>query len=65
MQSGCALLLIADMGGYTDYMSAHRMSLGHAEATTARLLDRVIDAAPEFDLYMLRLRRGAASGTDH
>jgi len=50
MQSGRALLLIADMGGYTDYMSAHRMSLGHAEATTARLLDRVIDAAPGFDL---------------
>ena len=50
MQSGRALLLIADMGGYTDYMSAHRMSLGHAEATTARLLDRVIDAAADFDL---------------
>ena len=50
MQSGRALLLIADISGYTDYMSAHRMSLGHAEATTARLLDRVIDAAPDFDL---------------
>src|SRR6185312_15747809 len=50
MQSGRALLLIADISGYTDYMSAHRMSLGHAEATTARLLDRVIDAAPGFDL---------------
>jgi hypothetical protein len=50
MQSGRALLLIADMGGYTDYMGAHRMSLAHAEATTARLLDVVIDAARGFDL---------------
>jgi hypothetical protein len=50
MQSGRALLLIADISGYTNYMSAHRMNLGHAEATTARLLDRVIEAAPAFEL---------------
>jgi hypothetical protein len=44
------LLLIADIGGYTDYMRAHRMSLAHAQVNTSRLLDRVIDAAPGFDL---------------
>jgi hypothetical protein len=50
MESERALLLIADIGGYTDYMQSHRMSLAHAEATTARLLESVIDAAPDFDL---------------
>jgi hypothetical protein len=50
MASGRALLLIADIGGYTEYMRSHRMSLAHAEATTARLLEKVIDAAPDFDL---------------
>jgi hypothetical protein len=50
MESGRALLLIADIGGYTEYMGSHRMSLAHAEATTARLLERVIDAARDFDL---------------
>jgi hypothetical protein len=45
-----SLLLIADIGGYTNYMSSHRMSLAHAEVNTSRLLERVIDAAPEFDL---------------
>jgi hypothetical protein len=50
MESGRALLLIADIGGYTEYMSSHRMSLAHAEVNTARLLEKVIDAAPGFDL---------------
>ena len=50
MTSGRSLLLIADIGGYTEYMRSHRMSLAHAEVNTARLLDRVIDAAPQFDL---------------
>jgi hypothetical protein len=45
-----ALLLIADIGGYTDYMALHRTSLAHAEATTARLLKKVVDAARGFDL---------------
>ena len=45
-----ALLLIADIGGYTEYMRTHRMSLAHAEVNTARLLEKVIDAAPDFDL---------------
>ncbi|WP_322411833.1 DUF2652 domain-containing protein [Microbacterium invictum] len=43
-------LLIADIGGYTAYMGTHRMSLAHAEVNTARLLDRIVAAAPGFDL---------------
>lgn len=50
MSNDRALLLIADMGGYTDYMRTHRFSLAHAEVNTGRLLGRVIDAVPEFDL---------------
>jgi hypothetical protein len=50
MASGRTLLLIADIGGYTEYMRSHRMSLAHAEVNTARLLEKVLDAAPEFDL---------------
>jgi hypothetical protein len=45
-----ALLLIADIGGYTEYMQSHRTILGHAEAATRRLLEKVIDAARDFDL---------------
>jgi hypothetical protein len=45
-----SLLLIADIGGYTNYMRTHRMSLAHAEVNTSRLLARVIDAAPDFEL---------------
>jgi len=50
MTSGQSLLLIADIGGYTDYMLTHRMSLAHAEVNTARLLEKVIDAVPDFEL---------------
>jgi hypothetical protein len=50
MGSERALLLIADIGGYTEYMRTHRMSLAHAEVNTARLLEAVIDAAGDFDL---------------
>ncbi len=50
MTSERSLLLIADIGGYTDYMLTHRMSLAHAEVNTSRLLERVIDAVPDFDL---------------
>jgi uncharacterized protein DUF2652 len=49
-ESERALLLIADIGGYTDYMRTHRMSLAHAEVNTARLLEAVIDAAGDFEL---------------
>jgi hypothetical protein len=50
MGSDRALLLIADIGGYTEYMRTHRMSLAHAEVNTSRLLKKVIDAARDFDL---------------
>jgi uncharacterized protein DUF2652 len=45
-----ALLLIADIGGYTEYMQFHRSILGHAEAATSRMLDKVVDAGRDFDL---------------
>jgi len=45
-----ALLLIADIGGYTRFMNLHRMSLAHAQENTLRLLDAVIDAAPALEL---------------
>jgi hypothetical protein len=50
MASEPTLLLIADIGGYTRYMSSHRMSLAHAEVVSARLLETVVDAVPDFDL---------------
>jgi hypothetical protein len=50
MSESRALLLIADIGGYTRYMSLHRVSLAHAQANVARLLDAVIDAAPGLEL---------------
>ncbi|MGI9821931.1 DUF2652 domain-containing protein [Agromyces sp. Marseille-Q5079] len=73
MISGRAVLLIADIGGYTDYMSSHRMSLAHAEVNTARMLERMIDAAPGFDLIEIegdaaflsrQAEAGDADGTD-
>ena len=45
-----ALLLIADIGGYTEYMQSHRTILAHAEVITTRLLEKVVDAARGFDL---------------
>ncbi|MGB2876381.1 MAG: DUF2652 domain-containing protein [Gaiellaceae bacterium] len=50
MNESRALLLIADIGGYTKYMSLHRIGLAHAHANVLRLLDAVIDAAPELEL---------------
>src|SRR5215212_7394670 len=50
METRRALLLIADIGGYTAYMQSHRSVLGHAEAATTRLLEKVVDAARGFDL---------------
>ena len=64
METRRALLLIADIGGYTDYMQVHRSILGHAEAATTRLLEKVVDAARGFDLIEIEgdavfLSRGA------
>ena len=45
-----ALLLIADIGGYTQFMRLHRLSLAHSGEVTGRLLDAAIEAAPELEL---------------
>jgi hypothetical protein len=45
-----ALLLIADIGGYTNYIGLHRVGLAHAQANIGRLLEAVIDAAPGLEL---------------
>ncbi|MFD4421872.1 DUF2652 domain-containing protein [Agromyces sp. NPDC058484] len=48
-------------------MSSHRMSLAHAEVNTARMLEKMIDAAPGFDLIEIEgdaafLSRRAGAG---
>jgi class 3 adenylate cyclase len=48
-----ALLLIADIGGYTRFMSVHRINLSHAQTVVARLLEAVIDAAKPLKLAKL------------
>jgi hypothetical protein len=64
------VLLIADIGGYTEYMRSHRMSLAHAEVNTARLLETVIDAADGFELIEIEgdaaflSRRADSLGSD-
>jgi hypothetical protein len=40
-----ALLVIADIGGYTRFMKVHRINLAHAQHIVARLLEAVIDGA--------------------
>jgi hypothetical protein len=41
-----ALLVIADIRGYTPFMKAHWRSVAHAQDVVGRLLEAVIDAAP-------------------
>ncbi len=53
-----ALLVIADIGGYTSFMKAHKTSLAHAQEIVARLLEALIDAAP--DLTLLEIEGDAA-----
>ncbi len=53
-----ALLVIADIGGYTAFMKAHKTSLAHAQDVVARLLEAVIDAAP--NLTLLEIEGDAA-----
>jgi hypothetical protein len=45
-----ALLVIADIGGYTRFMRLHRMSLVHSQDITARLLEAVVEASPPLRL---------------
>jgi hypothetical protein len=48
-----AVLLIADIGGYTRYMNWNRMHLVHAQLTVAALLESVIDAGKGLKLAKL------------
>jgi Protein of unknown function (DUF2652) len=48
-----AVLVIADIGGYTDYMSWNRLHLAHAQQTVADLLESVIDAGKGLKLAKL------------
>ena len=50
MGSERALLLIADIGGYTKFMKLHRLSLAHSQDITGRLLNAIIKAAPGLEL---------------
>jgi hypothetical protein len=48
-----AVLVIADIGGYTQYMNWNRMHLAHAQLTVAALLESVIDAGKGLKLAKL------------
>src|SRR6201984_2597778 len=48
-----AVLLIADIGGYTHYMGWNRTHLAHAQQTVAGLLEAVIDAGKGLKLAKL------------
>ena len=48
-----AVLLIADIGGYTRYMNWNRTHLAHAQLTVAGLLEAVIDAGKGLKLAKL------------
>lgn len=48
-----AVLLIADIGGYTHYMNWNRMHLAHAQLTVAALLESVINAGKGLKLAKL------------
>ncbi len=44
------LLLLADIGGYTEFMRLHRLNLAHSQEITRRLLESMLDAAPALRL---------------
>ena len=45
-----ALLLLADIAGYTEFMRLHRLNLGHSQEITQRLLESMLDAVPALKL---------------
>jgi hypothetical protein len=45
-----ALLLLADIAGYTRFMRLHRMNLAHSQDITRRLLESMVDAVPSLTL---------------
>jgi len=64
-----ALLVLADIRGYTRFMRLHRMNLAHSQDITRRLLEAVVDAAPELELVEIEgdaafLYRADAGGRD-
>ncbi len=48
-----ALLVIADIGGYTRFMREHTFALAHAQDTVSRLIEAVIDASRPLRLAKL------------
>jgi hypothetical protein len=54
-----ALLVIADIGGYTRFMKVHRINLSHAQYVVSRLLEAVIDGAGR-GLQLTKLEGDAA-----
>lgn len=45
-----ALLILADIVGYTKFMRFHRINLAHSQDVTARLLESMVDAVPSLKL---------------
>ena len=58
MANRSALLIIADIGGYTAFVKKQAASLAHAQDIVGRLLEAVIDAAP--GLTLLEIEGDAA-----
>ncbi len=45
-----ALLMLADIAGYTEFMRLHRLNLAHSQEITQRLLEAMLDAVPALTL---------------
>lgn len=45
-----ALLLLADIAGYTEFMRLHRLNLAHSQEVTRRLLESMLDSVPALNL---------------
>jgi hypothetical protein len=45
-----ALLILADIAGYTEFMRLHRLNLAHSQEVTRRLLESMLDAVPGLEL---------------
>jgi len=45
-----ALLLLADIAGYTEFMRLHRLNLAHSQEITQRLLESMLEAVPAMKL---------------
>jgi len=44
------LLLLADIGGYTEFMRLHKLNLAHSQEITQRLLESMLEAVPAMRL---------------